>query len=244
MPVVVVDNASEDGTRDLVRSAYPTARLVARARNGGFAVAVNEGLRVCGDDDVLVLNPDVVVAPGSVDILENYMRDHPTVGIAVPRLVYPDGTTQLSVRTFPSPITMLARRSVFGTTHLGRKLLSRHLEEGAVDVSRAVDWALGAALLVRRQAIADVGAMDRRFFLYGEDVDWCYRMWAGGWQVHVVPEAVMEHRYERASRGTLDLRSAPTRHHWASVFKLFALHPGLLIGRGPRLAREASVRRD
>jgi GT2 family glycosyltransferase len=75
--------------------------------------------------------------------------------------------------------------------------------------------------------------MDERLFLYGEDVDWCYRMWESGWEVHLVPAATMEHAYERSSRRTLDLRSPATRHHWASVAKLYALHPALLIGRGP-----------
>ncbi len=97
-------------------------------------------------------------------------------------------------------------------------------------------------MLIRREAILEVGGMDERIFLYGEDLDWCYRMWQRGWEVHVVPEAVMEHVYERQSCRTLDLRSAATRHHWASVFKLFAIHLSLLIGRGPRQAREALAR--
>ena len=94
-------------------------------------------------------------------------------------------------------------------------------------------------MLVRRAAIRDVGEMDERIFLYGEDLDWCYRMWQAGWEVHVEPDAVMEHEWERKSRRTLDLRSAATRHHWASILKLFAIHPTLLIGRGPRQAEKA-----
>jgi GT2 family glycosyltransferase len=95
--------------------------------------------------------------------------------------------------------------------------------------------AAGAAMLVRRAAIDDIGGMDERMFLYGEDVEWCYRMWERGWQVHLVPKAVMSHHYELSSRRTLDLRSQAVRHHWASILKLYALHPRLVLGWGPRV---------
>lgn len=240
VPTIVVDNASRDETVAIVREEFPAVRLVARASNGGYAVAVNEGAALVPEDDVLVLNPDLVVRPGSIEALGTYLRDHPRVGIVAPRLVNPDGSIQASVRTWPTPFTMLARRSPFGRTSIGRRALARHLMENEVPMEpRPVDYALGAAMLVRRDAIREVGGMDERIFLYGEDVDWCYRMWQADWEVYVVPGSVMEHRYERLSRRTLDFRSPATRHHWASVFKLFAIHPTLLVGRGPRRARDA-----
>lgn len=241
---VVVDNASRDGTAAIVRSEFPAARLIARADNGGFAVAVNEGCREAPDDDILLVNPDLVVLPGSAALLHEYLAAHPNVGIVVPRLVYPDGSPQASVRTWPTPLTMLMRRSPLGRTAFGRRILRKHLRiDDPPEAAGPVHWALGAAMLVRREAIREVGGMDERIFLYGEDLDWCYRMWQHGWTVHVVPEAVMEHVYERQSHRTLDLRSAATRHHWASVFKLFAIHPSLLAGRGPKQARMAVARR-
>lgn len=243
MPAVVVDNASRDDTVAIVRAEFPGVRLIARERNGGFAVAVNEGCRAVPDDDVLLVNPDLLVRPGSVALLDAYLVSHPRVGLAVPRLVNPDGSLQPSIRTYPSPLAMLARRSPFGRTRLGRRILRHHLRlDDPPTTAGPIHTAIGAAMLVRREAIREVGGMDERIFLYGEDVDWCYRMWAAGWEVHAVPDAVMEHVYERRSRRTLDLRSAATRHHWASVFKLFAIHPSLLIGRGPRQAREAMAR--
>ena len=236
VPTIVVDNASVDGTVDLVRDEFPAVRLVARPTNGGYAVGVNEGCLLAAPDDVLILNPDVVAGAGSIRALGQHLETHPKAGIVVPNLVNPDGSTQTSVRTFPSPLTMLARRSPFGRTAPGRAVLARHIDKQLDRTApRAVDWGLGAAMLVRHAAIVRVGGMDERLFLYGEDVDWCYRMWQADWEVHVVPAAVMEHAYERGSRRTLDLRSAATRHHWASVLKLFALHPGLLIGRSPRV---------
>ncbi len=240
IPTIVVDNASRDDGVAIVRAEFPAVRVIARPDNGGFAVAVNEGCRAAPDDDVLLVNPDLVVPPGSVGHLAAHLASHPRAGIVVPRLVYPDGAPQASIRTWPSPLTMLARRSPLGRTAIGRRILRKHLRlDDPPAAPGPVHWALGAAMLVRRQAIREVGGMDERIFLYGEDLDWCHRMWQRGWEVHVAPEAVMEHVYERQSRRTLDLRSAATRHHWASIFKLFAIHPGLLVGRGPRRAREA-----
>jgi hypothetical protein len=243
IPTIVVDNASRDDTVEIVSSEFPSVRVIARPDNGGFAVAVNEGCRAAPDEDILLVNPDLVVRAGSVDRLADYLGAHPGVAIAVPRLVYPDGSPQASIRTYPSPLTMLARRSPLGRTTVGRRVLRRHLRLDDPPVAAGpVHWALGAAMLVRRDAIRAVGGMDERIFLYGEDLDWCYRMWQHGWEVHVIPDAVMEHAYERQSRRTLDLRSAATRHHWASILKLFVIHPSLLLGRGPRRAREAVAR--
>ena len=153
-PTIVVDNASGDGTVALVRREHPGVRVVVRARNGGYARAVNDGIRAAGSDDVLVVNPDVVVAPGALAALEAHLATHDRVGIAVPRLVYPDGTIQESVRTFPNPVALLARRTPFGRTRWGRGILSGHLLDARSDVDpRPVDWAIGAAMLVRRAAI-------------------------------------------------------------------------------------------
>lgn len=234
LPAIVVDNASQDGTPDIVRAEFPAVTLIPRARNGGFAVAVNDALRTLPGEDVLLVNPDLKATPAAIAALEEYLRSHPGVGIAAPRLVYPDGRIQESARTFPSPLKVFARRSPFGRTPIGKRLVASYLQTGATGSEpRSVDFVIGAAMLVRRAAIRDVGGMDERLFLYGEDVDWCYRMWAKGWQVHIVPSAVMEHHYERSSRRTLDFRSAAVRHHWASLLKVYALHPRLLLGWGP-----------
>lgn len=230
-PVIVVDNASQDGTVELVKSAFPNVDLVPLTRNSGLAAAINIGLARAGREDVLILNPDVEVGQGAVDALCSYLRRHPTVGVVAPLLFYPDGSPQESLRRFPTPLSMAARRTPFGKTRLGREaaarnVLSRRLES----TPGAVDWALGAALLVRRRAIDEVGGMDEAFFLYNEDIDWCFRMWARGWEVHCCPDAVMTHGYARSSRSTFDLRNAATRHHWRSVIRLFARHPAMLLG--------------
>ena len=244
IPTIVVDNASGDDSARIVREEFPDARLVQRDRNGGFAVAVNQAAALVPGDDVLLFNPDAELRPGALELLEAYLREHPRVGIVVPRLLNPDGSIQSNARTFPTPWTMLARRSPFGRMPIGRTILSEHLLTGALPVvARPIQSAIGAVMLVRRAAIRDVGPMDERIFLYGEDWDWCYRMWAAGWEVHIEPAAIVEHAYERQSRRTLDLRSPAVRHHWASALKLIAIHPGLIVGRMPGRARDAARRR-
>ena len=241
LPTIVVDNASRDGTLDIVRAEFSDVRVLARRDNGGYAVAVNEASALVPDDDILVINPDVVVREGSLRVLETYVAAHPRVGLAVPRLLYPDGSVQESVRRFPSPAALLARRlPVFARSRLGRRVLDRFLLGSETPTEpRPIEWAIGAVHFVRRAALREVGGMQDWIFLYGEDMDWCYRMWQKGWEVHVVPDAIMEHRFTRLSSRSLDFRSAPTRHHWASLVKLFVLHPTLLVGRGPSAARHA-----
>lgn len=239
-PTVVIDNASRDATVEIVTRGHPAVRLIRREWNGGFAVAVNQAAGLVPDDDVLLVNPDAAALPSSIATLEAYLGSQPTVGIVVPRLINHDGTVQENARTFPTPWTMLARRTRFGRMPVGRGILAGHLLAGNLpDQARPIQSAIGAVMLVRRAAIRDVGPMDERIFLYGEDWDWCYRMWAAGWEVHMEPAAVMEHEYERRSRRTFDLRSAAVRHHWASAMKLIGIHPGLVIGRMPEAARRA-----
>ena len=97
-------------------------------------------------------------------------------------------------------------------------MLAEHLLTGRLpEQARPIQSAIGAVMLVRRAAIDTVGPLDKRIFLYGEDWDWCYRMWTAGWEVHIEPAAVMQHEYERKSRRTFDLRSPAVRHHWASA---------------------------
>jgi N-acetylglucosaminyl-diphospho-decaprenol L-rhamnosyltransferase len=239
---IVIDNASADDTVEIVRR-HPGVNVVVRSRNGGFAVAVNQASALVPDEDILLMNPDAIARPGSVALLEAYLAAHPSVGIVVPRLLNPDGSVQANVRTFPTPWTMLARRTVFGRTGLGRRIHENHVLAGRIpDSAGPIQSAIGAVMLVRREAIRRVGSMDERIFLYGEDWDWCYRMWAANWEVHIEPAAVMDHEYLRQSRRTFDLRSAAVRHHWASAMKLLAIHPGLVIGRMPDGARAAAVR--
>lgn len=232
--VVLVDNASTDATADVVAAGFPWVELVRSPRNRGFAAGVNLGLARAGRDDVVLVNPDAVVGPDTLDRLAQVLEEHPTVGVVAPRLRNPDGSVQESARSFKTVPSLLARRTPLGRLRWGRAVLARHLGPSAADEPTEVDWALGALLVVRRAALDEVGPLDERFFLYEEDVDWCLRMWQAGWGVLYVPAVEVEHGYRRASRHTWDLRRPATRHHWASVLRLTLKHPGVvLLARRP-----------
>lgn len=233
--VVVVDNASIDGTADRVAELHPWVELIRSPRNIGFARAVNLGMRLADHDDVFVLNPDVVVQADTIDRLAAVLAAHPQDGIVAPRLRHPDGSIQDSARSFKTLPTLLARRTPLGRTRWGTAILRRHLAPAFTTNETPVDWALGAALYVRRSALEAVGQLDPRFFLYEEDVDWCARMWAAGWGVRYVPSIEAIHGYRRDSRHTWDLRRPATRHHWASILRFVVKHPTIvLLGRSPR----------
>lgn len=197
---IVVDNASSDGTRELVRREFPAVRLIANGRNLGYSSAVNQGIAAARAPFALVLNPDVVVHEHALDRLADFMNAHPDAGIAGSKLLNGDGTIQHSCRRFYTFWTLVLRRTVLGRVFKNSRAISSYLMlDFDHERSREVDWVIGACMMVRKEALSDVGGMDERFFLYFEDVDWCYRIWKSGWKVYYVADSVMTHRYARES---------------------------------------------
>ncbi len=198
--VLLVDNASADGTVELVRREFPMVEIHENAANVGLSRAVNRGIRASRGRYILVLNPDIEVRAGALDALVGFMDATPEAGLAGARLMNTDGSLQLSCRSFYTFWTLLLRRTILGKLFRSSRAIRNHLMlDYDHQSSRRVDWILGACMMVRRSAMADVGAMDERFFLYFEDVDWCYRMWRGGWSVWYVTDSVMDHRHARES---------------------------------------------
>jgi hypothetical protein len=217
--VIVIDNAPLDDAAERLAAGRPGVRYQKNEKNVGFGRAVNQGIAQGRGEFYLVLNPDVEVAPGSVEELIAQAERDPSAGLVAPKLVYPDGTLQDSCRTFYTLPVFLMRRTFIGRLFPNHRLLREHLMLDFDHAhTRAVDWCIGASLLARRRAVADVGPMDERFFLYFEDVDWCYRMQARGWKVIYHPAATMLHRYARESA------KRPGRGLWlhlASTFRYY-----------------------
>jgi hypothetical protein len=244
--ILVVDNASKDGSVDMARERFPTVRLLENAENVGYAAAINRALRESTGEFLLVLNPDVRVTEGSVDALLAFMRAQPRAGIAGSKLLNADGTLQYSCRTFYTLKIMLYRRTFLGRVFKDSPVVRRHLmmdwDHNSV---REVDWVLGACLMVRRSAVEEVGPADERFFLYLEDVDWCFRMKSRGWGVYYCPDSVMYHHYRRDS--AKDFFGPGVRAHLASAFRFYekwnmALY--LLKRHGRGLSTAATVLGD
>ncbi len=214
--ILVVNNSGEP-LEDLVRDQPWPVRLIVPGRNLGYARGVNEGIRAAREDQVLILNPDILVTPGSIEGLVRCVEERPRAGIVAPRLMNADGTLQLSARRFYNWKTLLLRRAPLGPYAARSRTLRNHLmaDWDHAD-TRAVDWVLGAAMLARKRAIRDVGLMDERYFLYFEDVDWCQRMWRHGYEVLYCAEATMVHEYARSSA---QLRARSIRAHAAGLLR-------------------------
>ncbi|MGY1745195.1 glycosyltransferase family 2 protein [Blastococcus sp. SYSU D00695] len=244
--VVVADSEEQPGTRELVASIIPSARFVGFADDVGYAVSVRAALEVTTAPYLLVLNADVRVSAGTIETLRDALARDPGLGLVGPVLRYDDGALQDSAFRFYRPQTIAYRRTPLGTrTPFGRRALAR-FSEPSREVERALaagsaevveaDWVLGAALMVRRDAVERVGPPDTRYWMYFEDVDWCLRMWHAGLRVGVVTGTTAHHTYGRASRakGPLALyKSQMARVHLKSGVKFFRAH-GVTPTRRPR----------
>ena len=190
---IVVDNGSTDGTRELVRERFPDVRLIEQ-ENRGLAAGWNAGLRVGSGRYFLILNSDAWALGDAVERLVDFADEHPEAAVVGPRLSNPDGTLQRSVRGFPT-LWRLATEYFFlrKLATRSRALNAFYAGPFAHDTVYEADFVMGAAFLVRREAVDAVGLADEDFFLFSEEVDWCYRFRAAGWHVLFYPGAEFVH---------------------------------------------------
>jgi GT2 family glycosyltransferase len=224
--VVVVDNASTDGSVQAVRSGFPHVKVIANRENLGFARAANQGFRATTGRYVLLLNPDVTVNGDSVQSMVAFMEGTPDVGLLLPKLLNPDGTLQLSCRTFYNLEVMMLRRTPLGRVFPDSRAVREHLmaDWDHAD-TREVDWGLGAAMFIRRVAVKDGAQFDERYFLYFEDVDLCLELKSAGWKVIYFPQAAFVHHHLRQSASGLINRAK--YEHLRSLVKFWLKHRGL-----------------
>ena len=207
LDLTVVDNASEDGSIEMVERDFAWVRVVRNTTNVGFAAAHNQVLRDAKSRYWLVLNSDAAPSPGSLGTLVEFMDANPTVAVAGPKLCYPDGSVQPSRRGFPTIATLFLESTQFQRFWPDNVVLRRYyVADRSDDQPQDVDWLVGACLCVRAHAAQQVGLLDERFFMYGEELDWCRRFRAAGWRVSYVPAAEVVHLEGASSRQDLAAR--------------------------------------
>ena len=216
LDVVVADNQSTDGTRELVESDFPRARVVT-CENKGFAHANNRALQTCDARYVLFLNPDTELVSGTLAELVRSLDERPTVGVAGVRQLTGDGALFPTIRYFPNALRALCE--VLGSERWpvrGTFLGERELDLSLYDEERACDWTSGSFFCVRREALESAGFLDERFFIYSEETDLCLRIKQAGWEVRHLPTMTIVHHAEKAGvRPKLAAQDAFTRRQYA-----------------------------
>ena len=210
--VVVLDNASEDGSAEAVRDRFPDVRVIAQAHRAGFGANHNTVIRATTGRYVYVLNDDTTSDDWGFAGLTAYLDANPRVAALGPRIVYPDGRHQDSAWRFPTPFV-----AALGLLSVGK--LGVKQSWGAE--ARRVDWVMGAALLLRRAALDEVGLFDEGFFLYSEEVDLCARLRGAGWDVHYLPEVTVVHHESQYSAGIPERR---INEMWRSRHRYWRKH--------------------
>lgn len=258
---VVVDNASTDHSAEAVAREFPDVKLIRQPVNIGFGRANNAGLQIAEGRFILLLNPDVTVMPGCVGRLADLLLVRPDIGAVGPRIQRPDGSLDHAGRRgFPSPATSMfyftGLSKLFPESRRFNRYTMGHLP--ATD-THEIDAGTAACLLVRRSAVDRVGFFDPDYFMYGEDLDLCYRLKTGGWKIFYLPAARAIHLKGQATRqetGRMlrEFHSAMwTFHHkhyaadlpafvnglvWASIWGRWALKAGRAnLAGDPRVSR-------
>jgi N-acetylglucosaminyl-diphospho-decaprenol L-rhamnosyltransferase len=236
----VVDNASSDGSVDMLRRDFPDIHLIASQQNLGFAAGNNAALRAIGFDAgrevssieryqaknlpaaVLLLNPDTKVHPGALPTLCDFLKNNPQVGIVGARLVYGDGSFQHSVFAFPG-LWQLAIELLPVPGRLVESRLNGRYPRALYESGQPfkVGHPLGAALCARREAIVQVGLLDERYHMYAEEVDWCKRMASAAWPAYCAPQAVVTHF---GGQSTVQIKTSSFINLWTSRHLFYCKH--------------------
>jgi GT2 family glycosyltransferase len=235
--IIVIDNHSSDDSTAALRSRFPETTVIENMQNLGFAIANNQGIRHARGKYLLLLNSDTVVRPGALEAMAGFLDNHPEAGGVTCRLLNADGTIQASVSHRPGPLLLLLRLSGlarFFQTDSRRRWLRRYFgwllgptmrvyldPYAAQDAPVEVENISAACLMLRREAVEQVGPLDEYFFMYFEDMDYCIRLRQAGWKLYYLPKGKVVHLVGRSSSGRMRDYSV---HSYKGLFYLYRRH--------------------
>ncbi len=193
--VFVVDNNSPDGSIEMVQREFPDVLCIANRDNAGFTKANNQALKLAQGEIVVILNPDTETEPRSMTTLVNFLREHPDTGAVGPKLLNTDGSLQHNGRRFPTPYREFLGHS--GIANWNRAKFDNEMEYGRedFDVLAEVDQVSGACMMVTKRVMDEVGMLSEDFYMYYEEVEWCWRIRQAGYKVYYVPESRVVHHW-------------------------------------------------
>ena len=225
--IIVVDGETEEETYDLIREEFPDLNFLPNEKNVGFSGLVNQGLEKARGDFFFIINSDIIIKKEGISRMMEFMKKNPDIGLAGPKLINFDNSIQQSIFRFYKPTTVIYRRTFLKKFSFAKKHLSRFLmeDEKRYDKVLDVDWIMGSAMMVSRQSVDKVGKMDDGFFMYFEDVDWCWRFWENKLRVIYYPmvEVYHYHGKQSANQNVLGalLFNRYTRVHICSAIRFF-----------------------
>ena len=226
--IIVVDNASQDGSAEMVRERFPRAIVLENPSNLGFSKGNNQALAWSAAPYLLLLNPDAEIQGDGLPLMTRYMETHPEVGVLGPQLLNPDGTVQSSRRQFPTLATAFLESTVLQQWWPDNKALrAYYMRDTSDDETQDIDWGVGACLTVRRKITEQIGLLDETFFMYSEEMDWCYRIKQAGWGIVYLPAAEVTHYGGQSSKQVI---AAQHIHFQRSKIRFFRKHWGALAG--------------
>lgn len=226
MEIIVVDNASTDGSPEAVENKYPDVHLIKNDQNYGFAKANNIGLKESKGRYLCLINSDVKVMPECLTYLYEYIENNPSIGMIGPRILNADLTLQCTCRHFPSLWNGFCSATALYRIFPQSKIFSSdQMFYFKHDFAREIDVLAGCFLMVRRKAFEQVGYLDDQFFMYAEDIDWCKRFWQTGWSIVFFPAAVSVH-YGGASSANEPLRFSMAQER--SLLQYWTKHHSML----------------
>jgi GT2 family glycosyltransferase len=205
--IIVVDNASDDGSIEMIRKRFPSVQLIASRQNLGFAKANNIGLKQAKGKYLLLINPDTLVQEDTLQVMLRFFTENPDVGLAGCKILNPDGTFQLACRrSFPRPWPAFTKMTGLSSLFPNSRLFGRYnLTYLSPDETYELDAVSGSFMMVRREAYEQVGGLDEDFFMYGEDLDWCYRIQRAGWKNYYVHSTqIIHYKGESTKRSSLN----------------------------------------
>jgi GT2 family glycosyltransferase len=247
--IIVVDNASADDSVGMIQREFPEAHLIASPENLGYTRGNNLGVTEAQGRYLLILNPDTEIVGDVLQQMMAYLDKHPEVGVVGPQLLYPDGSIQSSRRRFPHLMTAFFLGTPLSWRWFPNSKLAHlyNMADKSDHEIQPVDWLVGAALMIRRETWQAVGPLDETFFMYFEEVDWCYRCRQAGWEIHYLPMAqIIHHEHKSADKVPvatwIRLYRSRIRYFrkyfgagWATLIQLF-----LLLNFAWLLAEEAA----
>ncbi len=227
--IVIVDNASTDGTEAMIKEKFPEVVFLSQEKNEGFGKSHNRAIASTEAKYYFILNPDTFFQKGShvLKKMYDFMEAHPKIGMIGPKIFYPDGSLQYSCWRFPTFLQPIASRTSIGKKGRGKNIADHFLmKDFDHESNRPVDAIMGSAMFVRKAALDVTHGFDDRFWMYFEDIDWCKRLWEAGWPIYYFAEVSLQHVHTRASAkvpGIINalLKNKFARVHLISWFKYF-----------------------